>query len=86
MPVHESELFLRLVQMLSRRQVFKVFEVLGAKGFRNHIRFAEPFAEVNELASFRAKGSERRGEPIAAFLATRTFYILRNAHCLARLI
>jgi hypothetical protein len=79
-------LFFWLIQMLASGQVFEVLKMFRAKRFRNHVRLAEPFAQVNELASFRAKGTERRGEPITALLAARTFYILGNAHGLARLI
>jgi hypothetical protein len=50
-----TDLFFRLVQMFSRRQVFEILEVLGPQRFRNHVRLAEPFAEINEFASFRAK-------------------------------
>jgi len=39
------------VQMFSRRQFGKLLQVFRAQGIGNRVFFAEPFAEVNKLAT-----------------------------------
>jgi hypothetical protein len=63
----------RFVQMFARRKVGVFFKMFGAQRLGDRIFAAEPFAEVNQLAAFGAKGREFSGQPIAGFLARRTF-------------
>src|SRR5438067_1811153 len=66
-----------LVQMFSRRQFREFLEMFGAQGIGNGVFFTEPFPQVNQLATARAKGAGRTGEPIPYPLACRTF----DLHC-----
>jgi hypothetical protein len=68
------------VQVFSRRQFRKLFEVFRAQWIGNGVFFAKPFAEVNQLATARTKRAVGTGEPIPHPLACGTFYI----HCTQR--
>jgi hypothetical protein len=40
------------VQMFARRQVRKFLQMFRPQGFRNSVLFAEPFSQVDQLATF----------------------------------
>ena len=69
-----------LVQMFARWELFKFFKMFRAQRLRNHVLFSEPFAQVDELATFGTKRSVRRREPIAALFARGTLDCFRHAH------
>ena len=69
--------------MFSGRQFREFFEVLRAQRIGNSVLFTEPFAEVNQLATARAKWPVGAGEPIAYPLASRTLNIHSPRHYFA---
>jgi len=40
------------IQMFARRQVREFLQMFRPQGFRNSVLFAEPFSQVNQLATF----------------------------------
>jgi hypothetical protein len=65
------------VQVFSGWQFREFFEVFRAQWIGNGVFLAEPFAEVNQLATPRTKRTVWTGEPVPYSLARGTFYI----HC-----
>ena len=75
----------RLVEMLARRQLLELFKVLGAQWLGNHILLTEPFAQVDQPATFGTEWAIRRGKPIAGFLARGALDCSRRAHLVQRI-
>ena len=51
-----------------------------AQRLGNGVFFAQPFAEINELATFGAEWRERSVQPIAGLFARGTFELFGVAH------
>ena len=66
--------------MFARRKFFVFAEVVGPKRFGNGVFFAQPFAEVNQLATMGAKRPVGTGEPIAFLFAGGTFDFANGSH------
>jgi len=64
---------IRLVRPFPARQTGMFPEMLRAQRFGNHMPTAEPFAEVNQPATARAKRPVVPDKPVAGFFADRTF-------------
>jgi hypothetical protein len=62
-------LVLRFIKMFAGGKVGVLFEMFRTEWGRDRMFFPEPFAEINELASFGAEGSKRAGQPIACTIA-----------------
>ena len=60
-------------RLIFRREVAVFFEVLGFDRFGDGVLAAEPFAQVNELATMRTKRPVLAREPIAGLFAGRAF-------------
>ncbi len=61
---------LRFIQVFARRQVGEFFKMLRPERLGNDVLAAEPFAEVNQLATLRTKRPEFSGKPVAGFFAS----------------
>ena len=66
------QIFLRLVQLLTRRQIGKLFEMLRPQRLGNDMLAAKPFTEVNQPAPLRTKRPELAGKPVAGLFARGT--------------
>ena len=71
---------LRFVEMVARRQIGKLFQMLRAQWLGDVVFLAEPFAEINQLAAMRTERAILLCEPITAFLARRAFDLCQCAH------
>jgi hypothetical protein len=58
--------------MFTRRQTGVFRKMLRPERLGNNVLAAEPFAEVNQLATMRAKRGEFSGKPVAGFFACGT--------------
>ena len=67
-----SALRFRFVQMFARRQVGELLKMLRPERLGNDVLAAEPFAEVHQPATMRAKRTELSGKPVAGFFACGT--------------
>src|SRR3954453_22486697 len=70
----------RIVEVIAGWKFFVTFEMLGAQGIGNTIFFPEPFAEINELATFGTERAIRFLEPWPFFFASRTSNRALGAH------
>ncbi len=64
-----------LVQMFSGRQLRKFFQMLRPQWIRNGVFLTEPFSQIHQLASTRAKRPMRSCEPLPHPPARRAFHI-----------
>jgi hypothetical protein len=63
----------RFVQMLAGWQIGVFLKMCRAQRFGNGVLAAEPFAEVNQLATVRAERPVFSGEPVTALFADWAF-------------
>src|SRR5437870_325331 len=75
---------LGFVEVIAGGKFFVFGEMAGAERLGNGMLFAQPFAEINELATMRTEWAVRSGEPLAFFLAGRTFVFANGCHQVVR--
>jgi hypothetical protein len=64
---------LGIVEVLAGWKLIVPFKMLGPQWLRNNILLSKPSAQIDQLATLRAKRAMLGREPLTGFFARRTF-------------